>query len=288
MKSFFLRILVASAIFTGLISCGKKNPWETHESGLQYRFITRSELGSAVKDDDVLVLKMKYRTEQDSILFDTKEIPGPYRMQFKKPSHLGGSVEDAFSLLHVGDSIQFKVNAKLFYEKTRHTELPKGIDPASNILFEVRLQGIQSIDQIKDERRALQTHNAEEEQKMLNDYLRITNVQVEPTMSGLYYIELEAGKGKQAVPGKKVTVHYTGKFVDGKIFDSSLKRNEPFTFTLGANQVIAGWDEGIAKMKEGGKAQLIIPSMLAYEDKGKGPVPPFSTLIFEIELLHVE
>ncbi|MCF8374109.1 MAG: FKBP-type peptidyl-prolyl cis-trans isomerase [Bacteroidales bacterium] len=288
MKRLAWTTLIIITLFMGTISCGEKILWETHESGLQYAFITRSELGSAVKEGDVLVLKMKYKTEQDSVLFDTNEIPGPYRMQFKKPSHLGGSVEDAFSIMHVGDSINFKVNAKQFYEHTLHSDLPKVIDPTSNIIFEVRLQGIQSINQIKDERRALQSHNAEEEQKMLDNYLKLTNVTVEPTMSGLYYIELEAGSGKSAVPGQKVTVHYTGKFIDGAIFDSSLKRNEPFRFMLGANEVIAGLEEGIAKMKVGGKARLIIPSMLAYEDKQHGPVPPFSTLIFEIELLKVE
>jgi FKBP-type peptidyl-prolyl cis-trans isomerase len=288
MRSLVFKIFVMAVILTGMISCDEKIPWETHESGLQYRFIKRSELGSAVKKNDVLVLKMKYTTEQDSVLFDTKEIAGPFKMQFTEPSHAGGSVEDAFSLMHVGDSIEFKVNAKNFYEKTRHTELPQGIAPVSDILFYVSLKGVQSIDQIKEERRALHSRNAEEEQKLLNNYLEITNVQVEPTMSGLYYIELKEGKGRQATPGKKVTVHYTGKFVDGKIFDSSFKRNEPFTFTLGAKEVIDGWEEGIAKMKVGGKARLIIPSMLAYADKGKGPVPPYSTLVFEIELLEAE
>ena len=80
--------------------------------------------------------------------------------------------------------------------------------------------------------------------------------------SGLKYIDMEAGEGPAAVSGKKVTVHYTGTFPNGKKFDSSVDRDEPFTFKLGAGQVIKGWDEGVSGMRIGGKRKLIIPSEL--------------------------
>lgn len=109
------------------------------------------------------------------------------------------------------------------------------------------------------------------------------------TASGLEYIELEAGTGAQAVAGKTVSVHYTGKLQDGKVFDSSISRGEPITFQLGAGRVIKGWDEGIALMKAGGKAQLIIPSDLAYGERGAGGViPPNATLVFDVELVDVK
>ena len=109
------------------------------------------------------------------------------------------------------------------------------------------------------------------------------------TASGLEYIELEAGTGAQAEAGKTVSVHYTGKLTDGKVFDSSIPRGEPITFKLGVGQVIKGWDEGIALMKVGGKAQLVIPSDLAYGDRGAGGViPPNTTLVFDVELVDVK
>jgi FKBP-type peptidyl-prolyl cis-trans isomerase len=108
------------------------------------------------------------------------------------------------------------------------------------------------------------------------------------TASGLEYIEVEPGTGAQAEAGKTVSVHYTGKFQDGRVFDSSVSREEPITFPLGAGRVIKGWDEGIALMKEGGKAQLIIPPGLAYGERGAGGViPPNATLVFEVELISV-
>jgi peptidyl-prolyl cis-trans isomerase A (cyclophilin A) len=109
------------------------------------------------------------------------------------------------------------------------------------------------------------------------------------TASGLEYIEVEAGTGDQAQAGKTVSVHYTGKFQDGKVFDSSVSRGEPITFPLGQGSVIKGWDEGIALMKVGGKAQLVIPPDLGYGERGAGGViPPNATLVFDVELVDVK
>ena len=109
------------------------------------------------------------------------------------------------------------------------------------------------------------------------------------TASGLEYVEVEAGTGAQAVAGKIVSVHYTGKLTNGKVFDSSYSRGEPIEFPLGAGRVIKGWDEGIALMKVGGKATLTIPPALAYGERGAGGViPPNATLVFDVELVGVK
>jgi len=107
--------------------------------------------------------------------------------------------------------------------------------------------------------------------------------------SGLKYVDVEEGAGPAAVSGKNVTVHYTGMFPNGKKFDSSIDRDTPFTFKLGAGQVIKGWDEGVSGMRIGGKRKLFIPPELGYGKKGAGSViPPNSDLCFEVELLGVE
>ena len=105
---------------------------------------------------------------------------------------------------------------------------------------------------------------------------------------GLEYIDEVVGTGDAAMKGKKVTVHYRGYFEDGRTFDSSIPRKQPFTFALGAGQVIKGWDQGVEGMKVGGKRKLIIPSALAYGPRGAGgAIPPNTDLLFDVELLEV-
>ena len=100
--------------------------------------------------------------------------------------------------------------------------------------------------------------------------------------------KLTTGNGPAAEKGRNVTVHYTGWFTDGKKFDSSVDRDEPFVFVLGARQVIAGWDIGVTTMRVGDKVKLTIPPELAYGRAGyPGAIPPDSTLVFEVELLAV-
>ena len=106
------------------------------------------------------------------------------------------------------------------------------------------------------------------------------------TASGLVYHELEAGDGQRPTATDSVTVHYEGRFTDGRVFDSSLKRGEPTTFMLG--QVIPGWTEGLLLMKVGGKAKLVIPPELGYGPRGMGSIPPDATLVFEVALLSVQ
>ena len=109
------------------------------------------------------------------------------------------------------------------------------------------------------------------------------------TLSGLEYWDIQVGTGATASTGQKVKVHYTGWLLSGKKFDSSVDAGRPFSFTLGAREVIKGWDEGVAGMKVGGKRQLRIPPDLAYGERGyPGAIPPNATLIFDVQLLGVQ
>ena len=110
------------------------------------------------------------------------------------------------------------------------------------------------------------------------------------TASGLKYHDLVVGKGPQPKPGQTVIVNYTGKFTNGKVFDSSLlPGRKPFELHLGRGEVIKGWDEGLSTMHVGGKRKLIIPPELAYGASGMpGVIPPYSTLTFDVELLKIK
>lgn len=106
--------------------------------------------------------------------------------------------------------------------------------------------------------------------------------------SGLEYEDITLGSGEAACAGQNVSVHYTGWLTDGKKFDSSKDRNQPFEFSLGAGMVIKGWDEGVQGMQVGGVRRLTIPAQLGYGARGAGGViPPNATLVFEVELLAI-
>lgn len=128
----------------------------------------------------------------------------------------------------------------------------------------------------------------------LNSNLNKENIKMDlenatTTPSGLKYIEIKEGEGATPTTGQTVSVHYTGTLEDGKKFDSSRDRGQPFNFKIGVGQVIKGWDEGVGTMKVGGRRTLIIPSELGYGSRGAGGViPPNATLIFDVELLGVK
>lgn len=109
------------------------------------------------------------------------------------------------------------------------------------------------------------------------------------TPSGLQYVDEQEGTGAQPQKGQRVSVHYTGRLADGKKFDSSRDRGEPFAFTIGVGQVIKGWDEGVLTMRVGGKRTLVIPAALGYGSRGAGGlIPPDAELHFAVELLGVQ
>ena len=133
----------------------------------------------------------------------------------------------------------------------------------------------------------LQARAGEENAKAGRDFLANNAKQegVVVTESGLQYLVVKEGSGKKPGPNDVVTVHYTGRLIDGPVFDSSVERGEPATFAVG--QVIAGWVEGLQLMSEGAAYRLFIPSELAYGEHGTGPIQPNSALIFDVQLIKV-
>jgi len=128
----------------------------------------------------------------------------------------------------------------------------------------------------------------EEAKKAAQEALDKLAAGFDQTDSGLRYKIIQKGSGAQAEKGKSVSVHYEGSLDNGQVFDSSYRRKDPITFTLGIGQVIHGWDEGIALLKEGDKARFVIPSYLGYGERGAGGViPPNATLVFNVELVKV-
>ncbi len=106
--------------------------------------------------------------------------------------------------------------------------------------------------------------------------------------SGLRYQDLVIGTGPMPIPGQTVVVHYDGRLTNGEMFDSSIERGTPFVFPIGTGRTIKGWEEGLSTMRVGGKRRLIIPPELGYGERGAGgKIPPYSTLVFDVEMLEI-
>ena len=133
-------------------------------------------------------------------------------------------------------------------------------------------------------------NKTKKEELNANDVENATKTETNKIMSDTLQIKDSVeGTGKAVVNGNTVVVHYTGTLENGTVFDSSLKRNTPFSFRVGGGEVIRGWEEGLLGMKVGGKRTLVIPSALAYGERGAGgAIPPNATLTFEIELLEIK
>lgn len=201
----------------------------------------------------------------DGTVFDSSIPRGrPHVFPLGKRQVIAGW-DEGIASMKVGGKRQLVIPPELAYGDRKKGKIP----PGSTLTFEVELVDVKP--------------------PRVAPAAPTQGLSLSATESGLKYHDFVVGSGASPTPGKPVLVDYTGWLEDGTKFDSSLDRNEPIAFVLGQKQVIAGWDEGIASMKVGGKRQLVIPYSLAYGESGRPPViPPKATLIFEVELVDAK
>ena len=283
MKSVIL--LLSFTAFLGLSACSQ-NGYKTTESGLKYRFIRGEGKSANPQETDIVTVKMDYFIN-DSLLFSGQKLGKP--MQFPlSPSSFKGDFFEGLKMMSVGDSASFLCPAdSVFLRLFRVKHMPEFVKPGAIMRFEIALDNIEKQADYEAKKMAEAKALAEEGRMKLEKYIADKGINVSPLESGLYYIETQKGTGEQPKRGEKIKVHYRGTLLDGTQFDASYDRNQPFEFVLGMGQVIRGWDEGLAMMNVGGKATLLIPYQLGYGERGSGPIPPFSALVFEVELIEI-
>ncbi len=260
------------------------------ESGM-FLLIEKSGNGKLPKDGDILNFDFKVSILNGPELYDSEQAGRPGEVEKGKPFDTEGFTE-GINTMRVGDEITLIVPSKLAFKDQGRQGM---IEPHTTLIYWIRLNSVKSKAQ-HDKEIAQEKASAEKEENLLKteemvtiaNYLKANNITVAPTASGLYYIESGAGTGEQPVVGDKVKVHYHGTLLDGTKFDSSYDRDQPFEFTIGKGQVIKGWDEGIALMKVGGKATLIVPSSLGYGARARGGViHAYAPLKFDVELIEI-
>ncbi len=224
-------------------------------------------------------------------IFSTQERGKPMEFEYGKGSDTPGFEEGVAKMLKGGKATLIAPSKIAFGVNGRGAMVP----PYSTVIYNVEIVDVQSkADHEKQEAVAKKAEglkletNKKQEGELMKKYLADHKITTKPNASGLIYVEKVKGTGAKAIAGKKVKVHYTGTLLNGTKFDSSRDRNEPFEFVLGQGQVIKGWDEGISMMNVGGKALLVIPSSIGYGERAMGQIPPYSTLVFDVELLGVK
>ncbi|MFD1257441.1 FKBP-type peptidyl-prolyl cis-trans isomerase [Mucilaginibacter terrae] len=306
MKKAFL-YLIFTAAFVGQALA--QPVFTKTAQGAQYCIIKPGN-GSKVKQGEVITFNYTTKNDRDSLLGSTFQRGRPEMVQVQ-PSRNVADLMDVFTLLSVNDSVLVRIptdSAYVGHEEARPPFLPKG----SFLNFAIKIERAQTLDEAMAERNAA-TEKAKTEQAALAAKMKgaesastakyITDKGISPqtTASGLKYVITSPATGRKPLAGDTLVVNYAGRTLDGKLFDSSIetvakasglqqpgRTYEPLKFVVGNSEVIRGWDEGLLLLNEGSKATFIIPSALAYGERGAGEdIKPYSPLVFDIELVKV-
>lgn len=277
--------------FLYLSACSSGDGFKTTKDGLEYRIVKDSAGDQRPAIGDLLEMHIITRVG-DSVLFDSRKLNNNQPVQFPlaEPA-FRGDISEGFTLLTPGDSAVFRVSLDSV-QKTGAQLLP-WMKPTDKFQYEVMLVSVKSQEAAMQEMETQASQQKETDEQLLQEYFAQNGLKPVKTASGLYYQIEREGTGNTAQPGQQVTVNYTGRTLDGNVFDSNVdpKFNhvEPFIFPLGQGAVIPGWDEGVALLKKGSKAKLFIPSPLAYGPQSPGPeIPANSILVFDVEVTDIK
>lgn len=287
-----LLILIGGTLLISSCKQNKFKGYEQSETGLYYKFFVQNDTSITPQVGDGIAIRYVFKKQNnDSIIVDSKEVSrdGSGVAKFLlQQSTFKGSIEDGIMMMHIGDSASFIISADSFFLKTnKMNELPKFIRPGEYLNVYIKLVDVKTKKELEENQKRQEEELAqlkEKELQKLDAYLKANKISTKPTPSGLYYIELKKGKGEKITVNTVVKVHYRGELVDGTVFDTS-EGKEPIEFTVGMGEVIPGWDEALQLMQKGTKAKIILPSSIAYGKQQAGPIPPYSTLIFTLEVI---
>jgi FKBP-type peptidyl-prolyl cis-trans isomerase FkpA len=302
-------------MFAGLlllcVACSKEK-----ETPKGYKFTSlRKGSGEVVKPGQFLIVNMSFQDGKDSVWNDSKKLGTPFIIQIQDTSAIKQEegIDEIFRMLSKGDSVTFKIPAKVLFEKTFRAPLPPKVDAASNFSFNLGVKDVMDREQVTKFQQELVAKQNEKFKKdqaaqlgkdtvVIDDFLKSKNIVANKTNSGLRYVVTQQGKGENAKPGQTVKVNYAGFLLNGKCFDTSIesvaKGNglyqqgrpyEPIGLMLGQGQVIPGWDEVITYMNKGTKLTVYIPSTLAYGPQKRSEViTENSILTFDMELVDIK
>lgn len=295
-------VIVLGLAAVGLTSCNK---FEKGEGDLYYKFHTDKD-GATIQEGDFVAFKAIEKTEGDSVLYSSYDYDRP-ALLIREKSIFKGDLYSALALMSEGDSATFKINIDSMVTKMGR---PAPSDTTDKyFLYTIKIDKVipkgslndslfrGKIDEFLKAEAELAKNN---EAGKIKSYVSSKKLKPSVSKSGLNYVITTPGNGPKANPGDTVQVNYTGMFLSGKVFDSSLpevakksgtfnpqRPYEPLKLPVGLGGSIPGFEEGLMLLPKGGKATLILPSILAYGEQGNQGIPPYTPLVFEVEVLNI-
>jgi FKBP-type peptidyl-prolyl cis-trans isomerase FkpA len=300
MKKYIYSILMLSAFS---VTANAQTMAQALPDGTRYNVFTHNT-GDKIKLNDVITFNVIQKTDKDSVLSSSYTAPEPPKFQVQDPMSIKdpvvARVMEVITLVTVNDSLEVRIPIDSLLkgqEDKRPPFFPKG----SFLNLYIKVIRVQALNDAINERNSELAKLKADDSLAAGKYIADNKLLLKTTASGLKYQITKLGLKPKPLAGDTVYVNYTGKLLNGKVFDSSIQaeaqkaglnqpgRNyEPINFVLGTGGVIQGWEEGLLLVNEGGKATFIIPPKLGYADQPQGDqIPPYSTLIFDIEITKV-
>lgn len=268
------------------IQCSGNKQFNQSKSGLEYKFISENKNSENPKLKDIIEINVKIYSK-DTLIFNSSELSSQYRIELLDTSK--GLIYEAISMMHVGDSAHFLINAANFYTKSANIPIPQQIRPNEKLLFVIRLDNILTPQQLKIEIERYSKINNRKEQQALEQYLKINQIEAKPFDNGVYIIETKKTNGIKPQPNDTVKIVYNLKIVNINDIGRPIISNKFYYFIVNDTNNIEGLNFAIQKISLNTQAIVIIPSSLGYSEKGvEEIIPPYSTLVFDLKLVEIK
>ncbi len=283
-------VSACSASKTAKAKSKKEVAFKKTESGIEYKMLHDVE-GTNAKEGDYVELHIRTLYNNDSLIFNSREQNGgnPVKFPLSAP-RFHGDLAEAIMMMSPGDSMIAVVTVDSLKAASQRTQ--PWMQPGGKIFYALTLLSAKTQAEVNKERDASITVQMDKDDAILQKYFADNNIKAQKHSNGMYYVITKPGTGEKIKEGQKAFMNYSGRTLDGNVFDSNLdpKFNhvEPLSFPVGRSHVIRGWDEGVTLLNKGAKATFYIPSPLAYGPNSPTPaIPANSILIFDVELMDI-
>lgn len=280
--SIFFVVVIFSCKFTPFPGYSRIKP------DLYFNLIEMGDGTKTAETGNYLTVNMVYSTMEDSMFFK-----GIRKIKLEKD--LNNSLfSDAVQLMGRGDSASIILDAESYLKNSMNIDIPDFLAGEERMKINLRIIEVQTEAQFETEKELFLSWVKEfksSEYQNIQNYLKTNQINAEPEPNGIYFLSHTKGQGPPVEKGKRISIHYEGMFLNGKFFDSTVKREAPLDFIYGKEMVIIdGLDYALGKMNEGGEAMVLLPSEFGFGRSGSagGIVPPYSALIYEIEVIKVD